>query len=321
MNPRRPTDGPAAARVGSANAAGPAGSPWATLGLMTAATALIAATSVMAKAVGRGVGGPELHPLQISAGRFLFGAAFLSPWLALRWPGLGDLPLGRHLGRVLCGWGGGAFLFAAATRLPLGDANAISFLAPVVTMALSIPLLGERVSRGRWAAAGLSMTGALVLAAPGTSAFRPAAGLALAAALLMGAELVFIKHLASFEPPTRILAMSNLLGLAIALPVSLPVWRGPGAGQWALLALLGGCMATAQALFVQANRRSDASWLAPVFYTASLFAAVYDRVFFGQPIRPRSAAGIALIVAGAVALTRQAGGGASAPPSRSTGVR
>lgn len=270
---------------------------------MTAATALVAATSVIAKALGTGVGGPELHALQISAGRFGFGFAVLLPYLASRWPGTAGLPLRLHVGRVVCGWSGGAFLFAAAARLPLGDANAISFLAPVVTMALSIMFLRERVGRDRWGAATVSLIGALVLSAPGTSAFQPAAGLALASAALIGAELVFVKRLSGIEPPVRILAMSNGVGILISVPVGLLVWTQPGTWQWVMLAALGATMLSAQVLFIQANRRSDASFLAPIFYTASLFAALYDYLIFDEPLTASSMVGISLIIAGAALLT------------------
>ncbi|MGH1490219.1 MAG: DMT family transporter [Acidimicrobiales bacterium] len=274
---------------------------------MTSATALVAATSLIAKALGTGVGagsiGDELPALQISAGRFIFALAGLLPYLAFHWPGTANLPLRLHSGRVLCGWSGGAFLFAASSKLPLGDANAISFLAPVVTMALSILFLKERVGRGRWAAASIALFGALVLSGPGTSTFQPAAGLALASAVLIGAELVFIKHLSGIEAPVRILAMSNGLGLLISVPISLLVWIAPQPWQWALLALLGLCMLSAQVLFIQANRRSDASYLAPIFYTASLFAALYDYIFFDEPLTGTSAIGIALIITGAALLT------------------
>lgn len=282
---------------------------------MLAATALVAATSVMAKVLG--TGDAPLHPLQVSAGRFLFGFLALSPYLIVRWPGTADLPLPLHLGRVACGWGGATLLFAASARLPLGDANAISFLAPTVTMLLSAVFLSERVGRDRWLAATVCLAGALVLSAPGTSAFQPAALLALGSALLVGAELVFIKRLSGFEPPSRILLMSNGLGMALAVPMALTVWRSPTGRQWLVLALLGATMVTAQMLFIQANRRSDASFLAPIFYTASLFAAVYDFVLFDVSLTTSSVIGISLIIGGATILavrSRPVEEGSQRPP-------
>ncbi len=266
------------------------------------ATALVAATSVIAKALGTGVGGPELHALQISAGRFGFGLMTLLPYLVWRWPGTANLRLRLYIGRTLCGWSGGTFLFAAAARMGLGDANAIGFLAPVVTMVLSIFFLGERVPARRWAAATLSLVGAVTLSAPGTSAFQPAAVLALLSALLVGAELAFIKRLTDIDSPLRILAMSNGLGAIVAIPIALWVWVSPKPGQWLLLALLGSMMVSAQVMFVQANRRGDASLVAPIFYTASLFAALYDFFLFNVTLSSNSVIGIGLILVGATAL-------------------
>ena len=280
----------------------PAASRYLAVGLAVVATALVAATSVIAKALGTGVRGEELHALQISAGRFGFGLAVLLPYLALRWPGTANMRMGLFIGRTICGWSGGTFLFAAAARMGLGDANAIGFLAPVITMVLSIFFLGERVSGRRWAAATLSMVGAITLSAPGTSAFQPAAILALASALLVGAELAFIKRLTDIDSPLRILAMSNGLGAVVAVPVGLWFWISPSPTQWLLLALLGAMMVSGQVMFIQANRRGDASLVAPIFYTASLFAALYDFVLFDVSLSNNSAIGIGLILIGAIAL-------------------
>lgn len=273
---------------------------------MLVATALIAATSVMAKVLGTDGDEPALHPLQISAGRFGFAFLALAPYLVWRPPGIEGLPWRPHLGRVICGWSGGAFLFAASARLPLGDANAISFLSPVVTMVLSGLFLGERVGRSRWGPAGVSLLGALILSAPGTEAFRPAAGLALASALLIGIEVVFIKQLSGFERPGRILAVSNGLGGLISIPIALTVWIDPSPRQWLILAFLGMTMLTAQVFFVWANRRSDASFLAPFFYAIPLFAALYDLILFGEGMTGNGLAGMSLILLGGVVLARRA---------------
>ena len=61
----------------------------------------------------------------------------------------------------------------------LADATAISFLNPIVTMALAIPLLVELVGLVRRMAVRISLIGAVILIRPVTDAFQPAALLAL----------------------------------------------------------------------------------------------------------------------------------------------
>ena len=118
---------------------------------MIVCSALVAATTLLAKALGRGVfDSSSLHPLQISAGRFLFAWLVLAPVVIWQRPGFRGVAWRTHIGRSICGWAGVSCLFAAAGMMALADATAISFLSPVVTMLLAIPLLGERIGRWRW---------------------------------------------------------------------------------------------------------------------------------------------------------------------------
>src|SRR3546814_2714296 len=66
-----------------------------------------------------------------------------------------------------------SFLFFTSLRyLPLADAFAITFAAPLFITALSVPMLGERVGLRRWAAVVVGFTGVLVVVQPGTASFR-----------------------------------------------------------------------------------------------------------------------------------------------------
>lgn len=273
--------------------------------LMALAAALIAVTSLLAKALGRGMGGVELHPVQVSAGRFCFAFLTLLPFLLWQRPSFRGAPWPVHVGRSFFGWIGVSFLFAAAAQMPLADANAISFLSPIVTMALSIPFLGEKVGPKRWSAAALSLFGALVLTRPGTEAFQPAAILALLSAFFMGVEVIFIKKLSDGEPPLRILAINNGIGASISIAVAVFFWTAPSGFQWGLLIALGMTMVTAQFCFIQSMKRADASFVIPLLYATPVFAAIYDFALFGQALTLVSTAGIALIVTGALILVRR----------------
>ena len=277
------------------------------IGAMVAAAALIAVTTLLAKILGRGLTGPELHPLQVSAGRFCFAFLALIPVLVWRYPGFRGAAWPLHIGRSLCGWSGVTCLFAAAALMPLAEATAISFLSPLVTMLLAIALLQERVGPWRWTAAGLAMLGALVLIQPGSDAFQIAALIALLAALLMGLEAIFIKRLAGREPPLRILAINNAIGATVAATAAAFVWIAPSPAQWGLLVLLGVTMVIGQSFFIQAMKRADASFVMPVFYATLVFAALYDLAVFGERPSVLAAVGAGLIVIGAVILAWREG--------------
>ena len=270
--------------------------------MMIGASALIAVTSLLAKALGRGVSGAPLHPLQISAGRFFFALVVLSVIGAWLRPSFAGAAWGVHLGRSLFGWAGVSCMFAAAARMPLAEATALTFLSPIATMALAIPLLREPSVAIRWIAAGVSILGALMLVRPGMATFQPAALIALSAALLMGCEIILIKLLSGREPPMRILLINNTLGTLIAVTAATFVWSAPTAAQWGMLALLGATMAASQTLFIQAMKSADAGYAIPFSYVTLVFAALYDLAAFGDWPDLASQIGMAVIVAGALLL-------------------
>ncbi|WP_320178336.1 DMT family transporter [Roseovarius pacificus] len=283
--------------------------------LTLAASAFAAGTTLLAKALGTGVLGPEMHALQISHGRFLFAFVAITTMIAVVRPRMTRPDFRLHAIRSAFGWGGVTLMFAAAAFIPLSDATAISFLNPVFGMMLAIPLLGEKVGPIRWSAALIALAGAVILTRPGGGAIEFGAMLALGSALLLGAELIAIKRLSGREGPYQILLVNNGIGLLIATLAMLPVWQMPTAQQWAALAAVGMLMAMAQACFVNAMARADASFVAPFFYAALVFAAIYDALVFHVLPDTVSVAGALIILTGAGLLAWREGRRPRAPGS------
>ncbi|GAB5378475.1 MAG: DMT family transporter [Acuticoccus sp.] len=280
--------------------------PLAAAALIFFASAVVAGTTVLAKALGTDALGEPVHPLQVAQGRFIFALLTLCVILPFVRPQLTRPNLPLHCVRVTCGFTTVVLLFAAATMIPLSDATAISFLSPIVTMVLAAPFLGERVGVYRWVAAGIAMTGAVVLFRPGADAVAFGAVLALGSALAMGLELTLIKRLTRREGPWQILIMSNLLGTIISTVAVLAVWQMPTGAQWKAMMALGSLMLLAQFCYVQAMRLADASFVAPVAYTTLVFAALYDIIIFAEWPDTASVIGASLILVGALVLTTRA---------------
>ena len=275
--------------------------------LIVAASLLIAATTLLAKSLGTDALGQNLHPLQITHSRFLFAWLGIVTITIIMRPKFTRPNWVWHGSRSACGFAGVTLMFASVAYIPLSDATAISFLNPVFAMLLAIPLLGERIGRWRVLATLLAFAGALILTRPGQGTMEPAALLALAAAAIMGLELIFIKKLTGVERPLQILLLNNTIGLAIASSVVWPVFQWPNAEQWAALIGLGLCMAVAQAFFVNAMARADASFVGPFSYSTLIFAAVYDMFIFDVIPDQVSVIGAATIIAGAVLLAWREG--------------
>jgi drug/metabolite transporter (DMT)-like permease len=64
--------------------------------------------------------------------------------------------------------------FGGLRYLPLAEASAITFLAPMIVVVLSMPLLGERPDRWRWATTLTGFAGILLVLRPGSAVFHPA---------------------------------------------------------------------------------------------------------------------------------------------------
>ena len=92
---------------------------------------------------------------------------------------------GLQLIRAAALFGATFFMYVAITRMPLGDAAAIQFLAPVLVTALSGLLLGEHVGPRRWMAVVCGFLGVLLVARPGSGVLGWNALLPLATAVLL----------------------------------------------------------------------------------------------------------------------------------------
>ncbi len=264
------------------------------------ASALFAATTIIAKFLGTTEN--PLHPMQVSAGRFFFAFLAISTFAVITRPTITSPNIPLHFGRSFLGWTGVTLMFAAVARIPLPDATAISFLNPVFGMLFAIVILREVIGKWRWLAAAIALLGAVVLLRPTGASIQPAALLALGAAMAMGLEIILIKVLSGRENPVQILLFNNTIGATIACTAVIFVWQSPSPIQWVGLISIGLIMVTGQALFIQAMRSGEASYVAPFSYATLVFATAYDYWVFSAKPDAISILGAAIILSGAALL-------------------
>ena len=119
---------------------------------------------------------------QMTFARYAIAALLLLPFLLGRPKRFRTSSPGRYLGRTVAGFGGIALMFAAIQIVPLASATAIGFTSPIFAMIFSAILLGERVPRLRWFAASIGLSGAIIIASPGSGVPLAGASIALMAA-------------------------------------------------------------------------------------------------------------------------------------------
>lgn len=211
--------------------------------------------------------------------------------------------LGTQLARSVCLVVATVCFFGALRFLPLAEASAITFLAPMFAVFLSMPVLGEKPTRARWIAAIVGFVGILILVRPGAAAFHPAAALLVLAALANALYQLLTRKLPNDTPYTT-LFYSALVGTAV-LSLALPVAELPKevtAHDAVFLLLLGVFAGLGHYLLIGAFLAAPASLVAPFAYLQMIWATLYGYVVFGQLPDGFSAIGMAVIVASGIGL-------------------
>jgi len=211
--------------------------------------------------------------------------------------------LGTQLARSVCLVVATVCFFGALRFLPLAEASAITFLAPMFAVFLSMPVLGEKPTRARWIAAIVGFVGILILVRPGAAAFHPAAALLVLAALANALYQLLTRKLPNDTPYTT-LFYSALVGTAV-LSLALPVAELPDevtARDAAFLLVLGVLAGLGHYLLIGAFLAAPASLVAPFTYLQMIWATLWGYAVFGQLPDGFSALGMAIIVASGIGL-------------------
>ena len=189
-----------------------------------------------------------------------------------------------------------SLLFTAGLQfIPLAEATAVNFLAPLLVTALSVPLLGERVSLVQWLAVVMGFIGVLVIVHPGGELFTPAILFPLGSALGFCFYQLLTRKLAAHDSPTTsnfFAGLCNTLVMSALVPFfwQLPNWEG-----WLLLLALGAAGMTAHLLLTQAFRQAPPALLAPFGYCQIVFAGLLGFLVFSHTPEASTLAGIAII--------------------------
>lgn len=195
--------------------------------------------------------------------------------------------------------------FAGLRYLPLAEAIAIAFTAPLFTTALSQPVLGERVGPRRWGAVLFGFLGALIMLRPGTAAFQPEALFIVASALCFSSAMLLTRRIAATETNVSMLAYSTMGAGLASLPFQPFVWQAPDAIHiWVFLALglVGGLAAY---LIIVAYRNAPAAVIAPFDYTMMIWATLFGWLFWQETPEPIVVAGAVIIALAGLYVTHR----------------
>lgn len=198
--------------------------------------------------------------------------------------------------RALAMIGATGTMYFALTQMPLGDAAAIQFLAPVIVTVLSGLFLGEYVGRRRIVAVGVAFVGVMFVARPGSGVFGWVAVLPLLTAILLAVYMIMTRTLRTMDHPDVTTFYSTALG-SVGLTLAVPfVWHALSPFEWGLMVTMGLAGALGHFLIVQAFHSVEASLLAPFTYAQVLAAMMWGYIVFADVPSVWSTVGAGLIV-------------------------
>lgn len=283
------------------------------VGAPLAAAAAAAALFIGMDAVVKTLG-PRFETVQLTFLRFACGCLFALPlwaWFRSPLPARRDLPL--HLLRsvlllaALLAW------FHSLRLLPLVQAVAVGYTAPIFISLLAMLVLHERPSRWIWASLALGVMGGAVSLWPEWQAAGDAGSAARIEGLLAAAfsaicyagVVVLARHQAQRDALWTILLVQNVLPtLLLALPAA-AAWRPMEAGD-VVPVLAIGLLATGGLLCITfAFTHLEASRVAPVEYTGLVWAGALGYWVFGEVPTATALMSAALIVAGCLLLLKR----------------
>ncbi len=241
------------------------------------------------------------------AGIVIAGALYLPR--RLPWPSAATLRIHVFRGALITVMG--LLFFWGLARVPMAQAIALTFIAPLIALILAALFLGERIGRRSIVGSLAAFAGVALIvlgqarAELGREALIGSIAILLSAICYAG-NIVLMRRQALAAKPLEISFFQNLtvaVLLAASIPfLGAPAWPGP---EWGWIIVAAMMSFAGILLFAFAYARAEASYLAVTEYSAFLWAAALGWAFFDEGISLFTLAGAALIVAGCIVASRR----------------
>ncbi len=194
--------------------------------------------------------------------------------------------------------GGTIFIVFAYRVMPIAEAQAISFIHPVLLTLLAVVFLGEKVSPLGWAAVLIGFSGVLIIVRPGGGLFTPAAILPLGLAFCFSSYQIFTRLISGKEDSLNSLFCVLLVG-SVAMSLALPFsWVDPSPKGLFFFALIGVTSGIGHFTMIKALEYAPASLLAPFAYIQLLWVSILGVLVFGDFPDAVTLIGMGVVVAG-----------------------
>jgi S-adenosylmethionine uptake transporter len=205
-----------------------------------------------------------------------------------------------------------AFLFFwGIGRVPLAQAIALTFIAPLIALLLAALFLHERVGPSSVAGSLAAFAGVVVIVlgqarAPVGSELLLGSAAIIGSALCYAVNIVLMRTQALAAKPLEINFFQSLTVMACwaaVLPLAgAPAWPGV---EWGWIAVASALSTSGTLLFAWAYARGEAGYLAVTEYSAFIWASALGWLVFRERVSLYTLAGAVLIVGGCLVAARR----------------
>ena len=196
--------------------------------------------------------------------------------------------------------------FYAFQKMPLADANALSFTRTLWLVPLAALVLRESVGPLRIGAAIAGFAGVMIMLRPGAGgefAIGWPALAMLASSFLFALTITGMKVMTRDHSPTVLLVWAATLGLVMAIPGAFLTWRWPEPVDLLLLALMGVLGTLTQGCYIKGMSIGDAAAMAPIDYIRLVFTVIVGLTLFNEVPNIWTVAGAGVVVVSTLFIT------------------
>lgn len=192
------------------------------------------------------------------------------------------------------------------TLIGLIESHAVFAICPLLIVALSGPVLGERIGWQRWAAVAMGMVGVIVILRPGLGVFSAAALLPLASAFLFALYSVLTRMMTRDEPTFPAFFWPGVIGAALMTGIGLPYWQPVVGLDLLFLGLYAAISVLSHWLLLKCYQATEASRVQPYAYLQIVFVTLIGVTVYDEALALPVVIGTAIVVgAGLYALWRE----------------
>lgn len=198
-------------------------------------------------------------------------------------------------------WVGAAFMFFSSLKqMPIAEATALVFVAPLFITAISAMFLGEHVGWKRWLAVLAGFLGVVIAIRPGAASFQLVSLLPIGTALFYALLMVSARWVDERESVWTLLLYLTGAGALLSAFIAPFVWHPvPLNDLWKFVAIafFG---TVGMTLITQAFRMAPAVVIAPLDYTALIWATLAGWLVWNEIPEMPVFAGAAIIIGSGV---------------------